>query len=56
MGKDDSKAAYFRRRSEAEQAAAQSAAHDRARAAHRELAALYAKRAEALATETGVPA
>ena len=38
---DESDAAYFRRRAEAERGAAETAASDRARDIHRELADLY---------------
>ncbi len=46
---DEDNAAYFRRRAEAERAAAEAAAYHRARDIHRELAELYYRRADDLA-------
>ena len=56
MATDDRKASYFRRRSEAEQRAAEAASVECARAAHRELASLYRARAESFAAGIAVPA
>lgn len=49
MRQNESTAAYFSRRSEAENAAADAAATERARELHRELAGLYRRRSDDLA-------
>ncbi len=49
MRAHEMKSAYYERRADAEYAAAEAAAHDRARDLHRELAGLYRAHAQTLA-------
>ena len=54
MRAHEMKSAYYERRADAEYAAAEAAAHDRARDLHRELAGLYRAHAQTLAETPAV--